>query len=89
MNEIKEMDEQKPRFCVVYQGSEAVDVSPGISEKEQPDFVWKPCLKTQFFATEECLTDWIRSSPLKDSGVIIYELERLTFTLLVDLKPVE
>jgi len=66
------------QFCVVFPGTRMVDVSPGISAKERPDYQPEPYMKTEFFHTEEALKDWLLVNGAK-SDLSVYRMQPIKF----------
>ncbi len=66
------------QFCVVFPGTRMVDVSPGISAKERPDYRSEPCMKTEFFHSEEGLKEWLLKHGQK-SDLSVYRMQPMKF----------
>jgi len=66
------------QFCVVFPGTRMVDVSLGISAKERPDYQPEPCMKTEFFHTEEALKEWLLKNGAK-SDLSVYRMQPVKF----------
>lgn len=67
-------------FCVVYPGFKMVDVSPGISSKERPDYQPSSTTCAEFFCSEDGLKDWLLKNGQK-SNLSIYRMQPIEFKI--------